>query len=401
MASDSHARAAMNNLHCTIILNWISSLVMPGESFMGINVVSVDKEVLTDYGCRVLEAAGVPRDEAAFVTECLVENDLKGYSTHGIVRVLRYVPSFKEGRTQTFGKAGVKIKVLRETPATTVVDGCGGIGFTVARQAMKLTIEKANRVGIATTGVQNTGHIGRVGTWAEMALVHEMIGVALQGGEAFTVPWGGIERKMPPNPISVAIPTGRGNPFVMDTCIAPASFGKMVFMAQKGEELPPGWLLDKDGNPTRDPSGVMRGEGAMLPLGQEGLGYKGYALTFALSVLSGSLIGSYDYELHRPVYGGVFLAAIDIAAFTPLDEFKRSMDDMVADVKSTRLAEGFDRIRIPGEGAREREERALKEGVSLQVKGMWSWGRLMELAQELGVDTSAYKMDGTHVTLDR
>ena len=366
-------------------------------------MVSVEKEVLTDYGCRVLEAAGVPADEAAFVTECLVDNDLKGYTTHGIVRVLRYVPSFREGRTRTFGKAGVKIKILRETPAITIVDGCGGIGFTVAKQAMELTIEKARRVGVAVTGVQDSGHIGRVGRWAEMALEHDMIGVALQGGEAFTVPWGGIERKLPPNPISVAVPTGCGSPFVMDTCIAPSSFGRLVFMAQRGEEVPPGWLLDKDGNPTQDLSGVMRGEGAMLPLGQEGLGHKGYALTLALSVLSGALIGSYDYELHRPVFGGIFLAAIDIAAFTPLDDFKRSVDDMVADIKSSKLAEGFKEIRIPGEGARAREERALEEGVSLQVKGSWGWEKLMELAKELGVDTSAYKMeaDGTRITLDR
>ena len=84
---------------------------------MGIDMISVEKEVLTDYGCRVLEAAGVPKDEAAFVTECLVNNDLKGYNTHGVGRIPWYIPGFKEGRTYPFGKPGVKIKILRETPA--------------------------------------------------------------------------------------------------------------------------------------------------------------------------------------------------------------------------------------------------------------------------------------------
>jgi len=372
------------------------------EGIMGIDMISVEKEVLTDYGCRVLEAAGVPKDEAAFVTECLVNNDLKGYTTHGVLRIPWYVPGFQKGDTQVFGKAGVKIKILRETPATTVVDGCGGIGFTVAKQAMELTIEKAKQVGMATTGIQNTGHIGRVGMWPEMALEHDMIGMALQGGATFTAPWGGIERKLPPNPVSVAIPTGHGSPFVMDICIAPSSAGKMHVLAERGEEVPLGWLIDKEGNPTQDPSGWVRGEGAMLPLGQEGLGYKGYALAMVLSVLSGPLIGSYDFEIHRPTYGGVFLGAIDIAAFTPIDEFKRSMDDMVADIKSSKLAKGFKEILIPGEGARARVKQALKSGVPLQVQG-WGWEKLMETAKELGVDTSTYKVEanGTRVTLKR
>jgi len=369
---------------------------------MGIDMISVEKEVLTDYGCRVLEAAGVPKDEAAFVTKCLVNNDLKGYTTHGVLRIPWYVPGFQKGDTQVFGKAGVKIKILRETPATTVVDGCGGIGFTVAKQAMELTIEKAKQVGRATTGIQNTGHIGRVGMWPEMALEHDMIGMALQGGATFTAPWGGIERKLPPNPVSVAIPTGHGSPFVMDICIAPSSGAKMGILAQRGEEVPPGWLIDGEGNPTQDPNVWARGEGAMLPLGQEGLGYKGYALSMVLSVLSGALIGSYDYEIHRPTYGGVFLGAIDIAAFTPIDEFKRSMDDMVADIKSSKLAKGFKEILIPGEGARAREEQALESGVLLQVQG-WGWEMLMETAKELGVDTSIYKVEdgGARVSLKR
>jgi LDH2 family malate/lactate/ureidoglycolate dehydrogenase len=137
----------------------------------------------------------------------------------------------------------------------------------------------------------------------------------------------------------------------------------------------------------------------MLPLGQEGLGYKGYALAMVLSVLSGPLIGAYDFESHRPM-SSAFLGAIDIAAFTPIDEFKRSMDDMVADIKSSKLAKGFKEILIPGEGARAREEQALKSGVPLDD---WAWEKLMETAKELGVDTSAYEVEdgGARVSLKR
>ena len=353
-------------------------------------MISVGKELLTDYGCRVLEAAGVPKDEAAWVTECLVDANLKGYLDQGVVRIPWYVKGFREGRTYPFGKPGAKIKILRETPAVTIVDGCGGFGYTVAKQAMELTIEKAKRVGMASTGCHNLGHIGRVGRWSEMALEHDMIGVALQGGASFTAPWGGVERRLPPNPISVAIPTGHGSPFVMDICMAPSGGGKMMILAERGEEVLPGWLIDDEGNPTQDPSVWVRGEGAQLPLGQEGLGYKGYALSMVLSVLSGPLIGAYDFERHRPTLGGVFLGAIDIAAFTSIDEFKKSMDDMVADIKSSKLAKGFKEILIPGEGARAREEQMLESGVPLDD---FLWQELMETAKELGVDTSVYKVE--------
>lgn len=352
-------------------------------------MITVKKEALMDYGCRVFEAAGVSKDEAAWVTDCLVRANMKGVDSHGIQQVPGYVKGVQAGRT----KPGAKMVILKETPAVTIVDGFGGFGYSIARQAMELTIKKAKKIGIAFTGIHRLGHIGRVGRWPEMALEQDMIGIASQPGGVFVAPWGGIERKLPINPISVAIPTGQGSPFVMDFSLGPIAGGRLSILIERGMKVPPGWLIDDEGNPTDDPSYGSR-RGAQLPLGQTGLGYKGYALSMFLSVLTGPLIAAYNFERHRPV--GVFLGVIDIAAFTSIDEFKKSMDDMVADIKSSKLAKGFKEILIPGEPEFNTEQRRIKSGIPLDDA---IWKGLMDTAESVGVDTSMYEVEKGGVIL--
>jgi LDH2 family malate/lactate/ureidoglycolate dehydrogenase len=352
-------------------------------------MITVKKDVLMDYGCRVFEAAGVSGDEAAWVTDCLVRANMQGVDSHGIQQVPGYVRGVQKERI----KPGAKMEILKETPAVTIVDGFGGFGYSIARQAMELTIKKAKKLGIAFTGIHRLGHIGRVGRWPEMALEEDMIGIASQPGGVFVTPWGGIERKLPINPISVAIPTGQGSPFVMDFSLGPIAGGRLSILVERGMKVPPGWLIDDEGNPTDDPSyGASRG--AQLPLGQAGLGYKGYALSMFLSVLTGPLIAAYNFERHRPV--GVFLGVIDIAAFTPIDEFKKSMDDMVTDIKSSKLAKGFKEILIPGEPEYNTEQRRIKSGIPLDDA---IWKRLMDTAESVEVDTSMYEVEKGGVVL--
>jgi LDH2 family malate/lactate/ureidoglycolate dehydrogenase len=354
-------------------------------------MITVKKEVLIDYGCRVFEAVGVSNDEAAWVTDCLVRSNLKGVDSHGVERIPGYVKSVQNGRV----KPGAKMKILRETPAITIIDGFGGFGYSIARQTMELTIKKARKLGVAFSGVQRLGHIGRVGRWTEMALEQDMIGVASQPGGVYVAPWGGIERKLPINPISVAIPTGYGCPFIMDFSMGPLAGGRIRILARRGIRVPPGWLIDEEGNPTQDPSSfVSSNKGAQLPLGQEGLGYKGYALSMVLSTLTGPLIGAYNLTRHRP--SGVFLGVINIAAFTPIDEFKKSMDDMIADIKSSKLAKGFKEILIAGEPEFLAEQRRLKSGIPIDNE---VWQTFMETAESVDVDTSMYKVEAGGVSL--
>jgi len=346
-------------------------------------MITVKKEVLQDYGCRVFEAAGVSADEAAWVTDCLVRANLKGVDSHGIQQVPGYVKGVQAGRI----KPGMKMKILKETPAITIADGFGGFGYSIARQAMEVTIKKARQLGVAFTGLQRLGHIGRVGRWPEMALEQDMIGIASQPGGVFVAPWGGIERKLPINPISVAIPTGHGSPFIMDFSLGPVAGGRLSILQERGMKVPLGWLIDDEGNPTDDPSyGAFRG--AQLPLGAHArLGYKGYALSMVLSVLTGPLIGAYSLANHRPT--GVFLGVMDIGVFTPLAEFKQSMDDMVADIKASKLAKGFKEILIAGEPEYNTEQLRTTDGIPLDDA---IWKGLLDTAAAVGVDTSMYEV---------
>jgi len=343
-------------------------------------MITVTKEVLMDYGTKVFEAVGVSHDEAEWVTDCLVRSNLKGVDSHGVQHVPRYAGDVRNGKTTP----GAQIKMLKESSSISIVDGHEGFGYSIARQAMELTMKKAKQTGVAFTGIQRLGHIGRVGRWVEMAIENDMIGIASQPGGIYVTPWGGIDRKLPINPVGVAIPTGSGSPFIIDFSLGPVAGGRLSILKTRGQQVPPGWLIDDEGNPTQDPE-YGSTKGAQLPLGQAGLGYKGYALSMVLSVLTGALIGAYEQDAHRP--SGVFLGALDIGSFLPIEEFKRNMDDMVADIKSSRLGKGFDSILIPGEPEYIEEQKRLKTGIPLDDE---IWENLMNEAKNVGLDPSSF-----------
>lgn len=343
-------------------------------------MITVAKEVLMDYGTKVFEAVGVSHDEAVWVTDCLVRSNLKGVDSHGVQHVPSYAGKVRSGEITP----GAQMKILKETAGISIVDGHGGFGYSIAREAMEYTMNKAKQIGVAFTGVHRLGHIGRVGKWVEMALENDMIGIASQPGGIFVTPWGGIDRKLPINPVGVAIPTGSGSPFVIDFSLGPVAGGRLSILKTRGQQLPPGWVIDDEGNPTQSPE-YGHNKGAQLPLGQAGLGYKGYALSMVLSVLTGALIGAYNQEGHRPT--GVFLGALDIGSFLPIEEFKRNMDDMVADIKSSRLGKGFDGILIPGEPEYLEEQKRIESGIPLDDE---IWKNLMDEADSLDIDVSQF-----------
>lgn len=339
-------------------------------------VIVTDKQ-LQELGTKTFMAAGVPKDEAAWVTDCLVKSNLKGVDSHGVQQIPSYVKMVQGGRV----KPGARINLLKETAATALFDGGSGFGYTMAREAMRVTIEKARKVGIAYSGVQNLGHIGRVGRWPEMALEENMIGIASQPGGIFIAPWGGMERKLPIAPIAIAIPTGKYPPILVDMSLGPLAGGRAEILAVRKQKLPLGWLIDKEGKPTDDPAVFNRGEGAQLPLGQTGLGYKGMALALTEQIFSGPLIGA----TQRP---GVFFQVINIEAFTSLEEFKKGVDDIIANIKSSKLAPGFKEIMIAGEPEWREQERRLREGIFLDDP---IYQEILDTAKTVGVDITPYK----------
>jgi len=346
-------------------------------------VVLTDKQ-LQELGTKMFVALGVPKDEAVWVTDCLVRANLKGVDSHGVQMIPRYVQDIKQGRL----KPEAKIKLMKETAATALFDGGGGFGYTMARQAMEATIKKARKAGVAYSGVCNLHHIGRVGRWPEMALEEDMIGIASQPGGVYIAPWGGIERKLPIAPIAIAIPTGRYPPIVIDMSLGPIAGGRASILALRKQKVPLGWLIDKEGKPTDDPAVFDRGEGAQLPLGQTGLGYKGMALAMVVDIFGGPLIGVFQSHADPFQRRGVFFGAINIESFVSIDEFKKGVDDIIADIKSSKLAPGFKEIMIPGEPEWREQERRLKEGIFIDDT---IYENILETARTVGVDISKYK----------
>lgn len=347
-------------------------------------MVVVAEEVLRELATETLKAVGTEEEEAMWVAECLVLSNLKGVDSHGIQQIPSYVKYIKEG----YLKPGARPVLLREMGATSFFDGGWGYGYTIAKEAMMTTIEKAKKFGIAYTGIQNIHHIGRVGKWAEIALEEDMIGFASQPGGVFTAPWGGRDRKLPIAPIAVAIPAGSYPPIVIDMSLGPISMGRTAILALRDMKVPLGWYIDDEGEPTDDPKVFRRGEGAQLPLGQAGLGYKGMALSMIIDILAGPLLGLMTNQVHAFRRRGVFLGAINIEAFTTIDHFKECMDSLIADLKSSRLAEGFDEILMPGEPEWREMEKRRRENIFIDDE---IYQRILDTAEQVGVGASKYK----------
>jgi uncharacterized oxidoreductase len=346
-------------------------------------LVILSDDQLQELGTQIFEAVDVPHDEAAWVTDCLVQSNLKGVDSHGVQQIPGYVRAIREGRLIP----DAQLTLLQETEATALFDGGGGFGYTMARQAMEATIAKARRAGVAYTGVRNLHHIGRVGRWPELALEADMIGIASQPGGVYIAPYGGTERKLPISPIAVAIPTGRYPPIVIDMSLGPIAGGRAAILALRNQKVPPGWLIDDAGHPTDDPAGFHRGEGAQLPLGQTGLGYKGMALALIIDVFCGPLLGVFQGQASVFARRGVFFAAINVAAFTPIRDFKNGVDDVIDDIKSSRLAPHATEILVPGEPEWREQDRRKREGIFLDDA---IYRRILDTAAQVGIDPASY-----------
>jgi LDH2 family malate/lactate/ureidoglycolate dehydrogenase len=362
-----------------IIFIFTKVMIESEEKFL----VIVTDVMLREFATEILKSAGTQRDEAAWVADCLVLSNLKGVDSHGVQQLPDYVKDIKEGSL----KPSAKPKILKERGATTFFDGGRGYGYTIARDVMKVTMKKAKKAGVAFSGIINIHHIGRVGKWAEIALEEDMIGIASQPGGVFIAPWGGIDRKLPIAPIAVSFPTGKYPPIVVDMSLGPIAGGRTAILALRNLKVPMGWYVDDEGKATDDPKIFDSGKGAQLPLGQTGLGYKGMALSMIIDILAGPLLGIVAPQSDAYMRRGVFVGAIDIDAFTEIDVFKESIDREIADLKSSRLAKGFDEIMVPGEPEWREQERRLREGIYLDDA---IYQRILETAKSLGLDPSKY-----------
>jgi L-2-hydroxycarboxylate dehydrogenase (NAD+) len=336
----------------------------------------------------LLRRLGASEEEADATAEVLAEGDLRGFASHGLLRLPYILRALERGRII----ANAKVKVVRETPATALIDGGHGLGHPVAIRAMRLAIEKAKGQGIGAVGVRNSNHFGIAGYYAEMAAREGLIGLVTTTTDALVHPWGGVEPLLGTNALAIGIPA-KPHPVLLDMAMSVAARGKLVEAMKIGKPIPEGWAIDSEGRPTTDPKKAL--EGALSPFG----GVKGYGLALVLELLAGPLVGAATGKEVRgtlePVDGfctkGDFMMAINPAAFVPADRFKVQVQKFVAQLKASRKAPGIEEILVPGEPEFRTREKRLREGIPIADE---VWAEIEHFAKKLGVDLTGLTSTG-------
>ena len=333
---------------------------------------------LQRLGSEILQKAGASTDEANIVIAELLDANLVGHDSHGVIRLQQYADSLMAEEI----KPGSEICRVLSTPGITVLDGNFNFGQVVAARALDIALEQASNSGTHTVFCRNTNHVGRLGSYTRKAALEGFAALmAVNGPANFSViPWGGLDPRLGTNPISMAAPW-RADPLVLDMTTSATAEGKIRVASQSGESIPEGLVIDKNGNSVTDPSAFYQG-GAILPLGGA-LGFKGYGLGVMLDIFCGVLSGAgIAREDVTPSTNGVWFQVIDMKQVISTQEYESMIDRYVEWIKSSRTASGVEEILLPGEIESQRRMGHMKKGISL-ADG--TWNQLRQLAKSFNV----------------
>jgi LDH2 family malate/lactate/ureidoglycolate dehydrogenase len=319
------------------------------------------------FGRRLLTAHGLPEDDAATVASCLVRADLRGVDTHG----LQYLPHYLDRVRRGLINPKPELKVERVTPMVGGLDGQNAFGFVVATKAMAEAIAMAREFGVGIVTCRRSTHFGMAANYMLQAMDAGMLGMVFTNASPGMPPWGGRDPIIGTSPIAFGAPADKETPFDLDMSPAAAARGKVRRAARRGETIPLGFALDKDGRATTDPNAALDG-GVMQPIG----GPKGSGLSMMMDVLCGVITGAAcagevgnqfkDYD--RPQDVGHFLLAMKPDLFVSRQEYLSRMDKLARNVHGCRRAEGFDEILMPGERERRLEAEYRRVGVPYNAK---------------------------------
>ncbi len=336
---------------------------------------------LEAFIASAMTALGLPESDAKTIGELMTEADMQGSDGHGVIRLVPYAKRILSGGLNL----KPNIQIIQERTAMALIDGDNGMGHLVMKRATELAIHKARSAGIAWVGSRLSNHAGPASLYARMALKHDMIGLYFAVGNANHLPpWGGLDMLLSTNPIAAAIPTLQEPPVVLDMATTVAAYGKVKAKAQRGEMMPEGWMIDRQGKPLLDPT--KSDEGFLLPIG----GYKGYGLSLIVGILAGTLncaaMGSqvidFNKDFSTTTNTGQAIAVIDPAAFGDIQDFKRNVDQLVRELRGAQRMPGVERIWLPGEQSHQKRMDHEKQGVLLAPSLV---KQLHELASQLAI----------------
>ncbi|MCK4360081.1 MAG: Ldh family oxidoreductase [Candidatus Cloacimonetes bacterium] len=313
---------------------------------------------LEKFVTECFEKSGMSNEDSKITTDVLIESDKRGIASHGVARLKRYTDGIKNG----IMIPDADYEIIKETPNTLVITGNDGLGQPVSYKTMKLVIEKAKKNNIGFATVRNSNHYGIAGYYSMMALQENLLGISTTNSFPLVVPTFGKDALLGTNPISVAAPTSKERPFVVDMATSTVPRGKLEVYDRRGKPIPEAWATDSKGHPTTDPGLVLKNVkeklgGGLLPVGgvvEETGGHKGYGMAMIVEIftgiLSGGAFGPNVYGIpNTPANVCHFFGAINIEAFISLDEFTKSMDSIIRALLDSKKAEGQDRIYIHGE----------------------------------------------------
>ncbi len=337
------------------------------------------KEPLTRAIEALVAAGGSDEREARLVAENLVTANLMGHDSHGIGMMPRYVEALLEGGLVVNQRPQVKL----DAGSLLVLDGGAGYGQTIGLEATRMAIARAKEQGASITALANSHHLGRIGHWAEMAVAEGMVSMHFVNVLSFArvAPFGGADPRFGTNPVCIAIPLPGEAPFVLDMATSAVAQGKLRVAHNKKAKIPPGWLIDGDGNPTDDPRwGVVPPLGAMLCFGE----HKGFGLAVACELLGGALTGggttSHENKTQRRVLNGMLSVLIDPRKLGTMEAFERDARAYLKWMRASRPAPGSDRVRIAGEPEREMRAARERDGVPVDTE---TWNEIRAAAAKL------------------
>lgn len=306
----------------------------------------VSHEALAAFVARAYRHIGVPEGDAGLLADTLVQADLWGHQSHGVLRAPWYATRLRTGAMT----GQTKVSTVVDASACAVLDGNDGIGQVICQRATEDAIRRARVYGMAAVSVRSSGHFGTAMYFTRQIAAANCIGFISTNASPAMAPWGGVDKIVGNNPWSIAAPIGGGKAMVLDIANTAVARGKIYLAKQEGRAIPGTWAMTADGRVTTDPAEAIAG--LILPMGE----HKGYGISVMMDVLSGVLAGSqFGTGVHGPYEAqarsgcGHFIMALDIARFRPLDDFVSDMHEMAAQLKASTKADGIDEVFYPGE----------------------------------------------------
>jgi LDH2 family malate/lactate/ureidoglycolate dehydrogenase len=320
----------------------------------------VTPEGLLDFAAAVYESVGVPAADARLIADTLVQADLWGHQSHGVLRLGWYLDRIRNGVM----KPVTQPEFVVDAGALALIDGHDGVGHVLTVLAVQEAVKRAKAHGIAAVGVRNSNHFGTCMYYTLMGAHAGCVMLLTSNGGPAMAPWGGRKKIIGTNPWSIAAPAGSRAPFVVDMANTGVARGKIYLARNRRLPIPLGWAINAAGEPTTDPQEAI--DGIILPMAE----HKGYAIAAMVDMLSGVLTGSgFLAAVHSPYKTaeksncGHLMIALNIEAFQPLREFNARMEQFIAEIKSVPLAQGFDEVFYPGEIEARNDARHRRDGI--------------------------------------